>query len=166
MIRFAHIVACSLNGTIGKEGKMPWHLPSDLKHFKRLTSGHIIIMGKKTYLSIGRALPQRLSIVVSRTGCQTEEGVLQAKSLEEAFKLAEDHSAQWSDEVFIIGGGEIYRQTLALVDTVYLTKIDRSIDGDTFYPLDQLGDFIPISEQILESPEKHSFLTLKRRHAP
>ncbi len=165
MIHLSHIVASSVNGVIGRKGQLPWHLPADLKLFRQITTGHILIMGRKTFASIGRPLPKRLSIVVSRGDFKAPDGVLLARSLDEAFKLAEDHKEQWGQEVFVIGGGELYRQTINLVETVFLTRIYQNIQGDTFYPLEKLDGFEVISEEMHTEPEKFSFLTLKRRHA-
>ena len=104
MITLTHIVACSANGIIGRNGELPWHLPSDLKFFKQVTTGHTIIMGRKTFESIGKALPKRLSIVITRQNPELPEGVLKAESLDEAFAIAEKESEKWGSEVFVIGG--------------------------------------------------------------
>nr|AIA12344.1 Dihydrofolate reductase [uncultured bacterium] len=137
----SHVVACSENGVIGKDGGLPWHLPEDLKRFKALTMGHILIMGRKTFDSIGRALPGRYTIVVSRNTTMMPRIVTPAASIDEAIQHASTLTAAWKDEVFIVGGGEIYRQTLPRVQRIYLTKVKMNIDGDTTYPLDSLSDF-------------------------
>ena len=164
MITLTHIVACSANGIIGRNGELPWHLPSDLKFFKQVTTGHTIIMGRKTFESIGKALPKRLSIVITRQNPELPEGVLKAESLDEAFAIAEKESEKWGSEVFVIGGGEIYRQTLGLVNKVFLTKIHHEIEGDTTYPLEDLEEnFELVSEEVHMEPEHYSFMTLKRK---
>lgn len=128
MPHLALIVAHAQNGAIGLAGNMPWHLPEDLKHFKTVTLGHPVIMGRVTHESIGRALPGRLNIVISRNphfqarGCQT------AHSLEEALKWIPDN-----ETAFVIGGEQIYKQALTLVDTCWVTEIQAEYPGDAFF---------------------------------
>jgi dihydrofolate reductase len=115
------IVACSKNNAIGRENQIPWYLPADLKYFKKITTGHIIIMGRKTYESIGRALPKRINIVISKNkDFQVEDGVLLFTSFLEAIdyalKLAER-------EIFVIGGGEVYRQALSVSQKIYYMNV-------------------------------------------
>lgn len=123
------IVAHSRNYVIGHRGTIPWHLSDDLKRFKSLTLGHVIIMGRKTYESIGRPLPNRTNIVVTRNKAFRESGVQVANSLKQAIELAGNES-----EIFVIGGGEIYKQALKKADKVYATIIDAEIEGDTYFP--------------------------------
>jgi len=123
------IVAMAKNRVIGKDNEMPWHLPADLKHFKTVTLGKPIIMGRKTYESIGRPLPGRLNIVMSRDKNYTLEGCETVISLEEALTLTAD-----VEEVMIIGGGYLYEQTILQADKLYLTFIDLDVQGDTFFP--------------------------------
>ena len=123
------IVAMARNGVIGKDNRLPWHLPEDLKRFKRLTMGHHIIMGRKTYESIGRLLPGRTSVIVSRRRDYVVPGAIIAHSLEEAI----EHCAN-DDEIFVIGGAEIYRAALPLADRLLITQIDRELAGDTVFP--------------------------------
>lgn len=137
----SHVVACSQNGVIGKDGTMPWHLPDELKRFKAITMGKVLIMGRKTYESIGRPLPGRYTIVVSRSMEVMPRIVTPAKSLEEALEHAKEIAPNWLNEICIVGGGEIYRQTAELIDRIYLTQIQKRIEGDTFYPLDILDKF-------------------------
>lgn len=126
------IVATDRNGTIGKDGDIPWYLPADLKFFKRTTTGHPVIMGRKTFRSIGRPLPNRTNIVLTRDAFFTATGTVIAHSLREALSTP---SVIESEQTFIIGGGELYRQSLDLVSTVYLTIVDADIvDGDAFFP--------------------------------
>lgn len=126
------IVATDRNGTIGKEGQIPWYLPSDLKFFKRMTLGHPVIMGRKTFASIGRPLPKRTNIVLTRDAFFTATGVVVEHSLADALA----HPAVTEAETaFIVGGGELYQQSLDLVSTVYLTIVDADIEGgDAFFP--------------------------------
>ena len=123
------IVAMANNRVIGKDNQMPWHLPADLRHFKAVTLGKPIIMGRKTYESIGRPLPGRKNIVISRNADYRLEGCETACSLEEALDLVND-----VEEVMIIGGGFLYAQTLPHADRLYLTFIDLDVDGDTWFP--------------------------------
>jgi dihydrofolate reductase len=123
------IVAMARNGVIGKDNRLPWHLPEDLKRFKRLTMGHHIIMGRKTYESIGKLLPGRTSVIVTRRQDYLLPGAIIAHSLEEAIdRCAND------DEIFVIGGAEIYRAALDLADRLLVTQIDREIAGDAIFP--------------------------------
>ena len=117
------------NRVIGKDNQMPWHLPADLKHFKTVTLGKPIIMGRKTYESIGRPLPGRKNIVISTNKAYMLEGCETVTSLNEALSLVND-----VDEVMIIGGGFLYAQTLSQADRLYLTFIDLDVDGDTHFP--------------------------------
>lgn len=122
------IVAVAQNGVIGCHNRLIWHISEDLKRFKTLTTGHPVIMGRKTYESIGRPLPNRRNIVVSRNADLTIEGVEVVASLERAIEMCEN------DDPFVIGGGEIYRAALPLADRLYLTQVDQSPEGDTFFP--------------------------------
>lgn len=137
----SHVVACSENGVIGRDGGMPWHLPDELKRFKSITMGKVLIMGRKTFESIGRPLPGRYTIVVSRGREMLPRIVTPATSLEAALEHARAMAAQWGEEICVVGGGEIYRQTLDVIDKIYLTRIHQHIDGDTTYPLEALKDF-------------------------
>lgn len=161
-MKLTHIVACAENGTIGRDGTMPWHLPQDLKFFKKITSGHIIIMGRKTHESIGKPLPNRYTVVVTRQKDYQPEGVAVVNSLDEAYGHCTDLMEEWGNEVFIVGGAEIYKQTLDRVDTIYMTLIHREVKGDTFYPMHAIKEFEAISEESHSEPESFSFQTLKR----
>jgi len=123
------IVAMANKRVIGKDNQMPWHLPADLGHFKAVTLGKPIIMGRKTYESIGRPLPGRKNIILSRDADYKVEGCESVLSLKEALTLVQD-----VEEVMIIGGGYLYSQTIPQADRLYLTFIDLDIDGDTFFP--------------------------------
>jgi len=123
------IVAMAKNRVIGKDNDMPWHLPADLQHFRKVTTGKPIIMGRKTYESIGRPLPKRHNIIISRNSDYKVEGCDVVSSLEEAVKIAGE-----VEEMFIIGGGFLYNQTIDAVDKLYLTFIDLEVEGDTFFP--------------------------------
>lgn len=125
------IVAVAKNGVIGKDNQIPWYLPADLAWFKRVTLGHYVLMGRNCFQSIGRPLPRRTNVIITRNPFFAAGGVLIAHSVEEALNLAYDNGEQ---EVFIIGGGEIYRQTEHLWDKVYLTEVDIEPEGDVFFP--------------------------------
>jgi dihydrofolate reductase len=137
------IVAHGENREIGGNNQLLWQLPSDLTRFKEITMGHPIIMGRKTHESIGRALPKRLNIVITRNPEFRAEGVSIVPTLDEAVALAKQNE---SEEIFIIGGGEIFRQALPMVDRLYITKIkDHFPAGDVFFP--DYGDFAPVGEK-------------------
>ena len=141
-----HVVAVSENGVIGKDGKLPWHFSADLKFFKNLTTGHTVIMGRKTFDSIGKALPNRKNIVVSRHPHSEVAGVEFVTSVDAAFERA------GTGETFIIGGASIYGETLSKVDGIYLTRIGQAYEGDVLYP-GVPAAFREVSRQTLqESP--------------
>ena len=123
------IVAISDNQVIGRESQLPWHLSADLKRFKRLTMGHHIVMGRKTYDSIGRQLPGRTSIVLTRQPDWAAAGVVTATDFESALTQAGD-----DEEVFVIGGNQIYQLALPLVDRLYVTRVHATVQGDTYFP--------------------------------
>lgn len=122
----AIIAAISRNRGIGRNGTLPWQISEDLRRFKRLTMGHVVLMGRKTWVSLGKALPGRRNVVLSRSRL---EGVETFSSIEEA--LAALHSEQ---RIFVIGGGEVYAHCLERADELYLTVVDREVDADTFFP--------------------------------
>jgi len=126
--RASLIVAMAKNRVIGVNNTLPWHLPADLKHFKTLTMGHHIVMGRKTYESIGKPLPGRTSVVVTRNTGYSVPGVIVVHSLEEALSVCGE-----DDEVFVIGGAELYRQAIKFADRIYLTEIDADISGDAHF---------------------------------
>lgn len=125
------LVAMDDKRGIGNAGKLPWHLSSDLKRFRALTMGHHLIVGRKTFESIGKPLPGRQTIVVTRDGSFKREGCFVAGSVQNAIALARERG---ETEVFVIGGAEIYAQALDAADRVYLTKVHAEVDADTFFP--------------------------------
>jgi dihydrofolate reductase len=141
---FKAIAAMSLNRVIGAGGKIPWHLPDDFKWFKKTTTGHVIVMGRKTFESIGKPLPNRINAVLSRSGFR-HDGVHTIQSLAELAGLAADR------EVFICGGAEVYRQTLPLCSDLYLTVVKRTVEGDTFFP--PFEHEFDLVEVVLDQPE-------------
>ncbi len=126
------IVAMSKNRVIGRDNEIPWHLSGDMKFFKRTTMDHHVIMGRKTFMSMGRPLPKRTNIIITRDPYFIASGCIIARSIEEALEMAYDDE---ETEAFIIGGGEIYQQSLGYWDKIYLTEVDVEIpDGEVFFP--------------------------------
>ena len=134
-IEVVHVVAMDKNNCIGKGNALPWHISTDLKHFKAITQGGVVIMGRKTLESMGRALPNRVNWVITRDPSWQFEGVKVAHSIEEALDgaLTDVQQAEKSS-LFIIGGGEIFNQTLAIADRLELTHVDLDVRGDAHYP--------------------------------
>jgi dihydrofolate reductase len=135
--RVTIVVARARNGTIGRDNALPWRLPEDLKHFKATTIGHAIVMGRRTFESIGRALPGRRTIVVTRDPHWQREGCERAGSLEGAIALAGTRGPDptiATDEVFVVGGAQLFAQALPLTDRIVLTEIELDVDGDTHFP--------------------------------
>lgn len=148
------IVAVAKNNVIGKDNQIPWYLPADLAYFKRITLGHYVLMGRNCFRSIGRPLPKRTNVVITRDPFFTADGVLVAHSVEEALGMAYDHGEQ---EVFIIGGGEIYRETAAIWDRVYLTEVDIEPEGDVFFPTLERADWRETWHESHTPDEKNTF---------
>jgi dihydrofolate reductase len=159
----AIVVAVAENNVIGKDNQLIWHLPADLRFFKNLTMGHPILMGRKTYESIGKPLPGRTTVIITRQQDFEATGCIVVNSIDEA--IAE---AQTIDQdVYIIGGAEIYKQALTKTDTIYLTRVHHTFDGDTFFPELDESNWEVASEEKHEPDEKNkysfSFITLKRK---
>ncbi len=167
-MKLSLIVATAHNNVIGRNNELPWHLPQDLKYFKSVTLGKPIIMGRKTFESIGKPLPGRTNIVVTRQKNWNFAGVLVAKSVEEALEIGQQFRAEQNsltDEIMVIGGAEIYRHALAVADRVYQTKIDAKIDGgDAHFPELPPAQWKLIYELPGDSDAnlKHSFLVFER----
>lgn len=129
------IAAIGENRELGKDNKLLWHIPEDLKRFKKLTQGHAVIMGRKTYESIGRPLPNRTNIIVTRDKQFRANGCIVTYSIEEAINFKfEILNLKFKDEVFVIGGGQIYTQALPYADKLYLTIVEGTFEADTFFP--------------------------------
>ena len=156
------VVAIAENNAIGKDNQLLWHLPADLKHFKQITSGHTIIMGRKTYDSIGKPLPNRRNIVITRTADLQIPGVEVTGNIEDALALCANE-----DEVFIIGGAEIYRTTLAVTDRIYLTRVHENYEADAFFPEIDFNEWEETSVEKHLPDEKnrvaYTFSTLLRK---
>src|SRR5580765_7162022 len=144
---FKAIAAMSLNRVIGAGNKIPWHLPEDFKWFKKMTTGHVIVMGRKTYESIGRPLPNRTTIVLSRSPSKIS-GVRAVGDLKDLSLLEGELGGK---EIFICGGAQVYEQALPLCSDLYLTLVKRQMEGDTFFPA--FEDRFTLKEQLLDGPE-------------
>ncbi|HET9425216.1 MAG TPA: dihydrofolate reductase [Gemmatimonadaceae bacterium] len=166
-MKLSLIAALSTNNVIGRANGLPWHLPTDLKRFKALTMGHHYIAGRKTYESVGRPLPGRTNIVITRQPGFAPEGVQVVHSLEEALRLA---AAAGEIEAFVGGGGEIFAQALHRADRMYLTRVHADIEGDTFFPeFDDVSEWRLTDAEHFDADEKNeypfSFLTYDRAGA-
>ena len=154
------IVAASENMVIGKKGGLPWYIPEDLKRFKNITTGHPIIMGRKTHQSIGRPLPNRTNIIITRDATYKAEGGIVVNSVEQALQQAQGNPG--AQEIFIIGGGEIYQQVMNKVERIYLTLIKGDLDGDVYFP-DYSGFNKVIEEENHQSGDySYKYMTLER----
>ncbi|MBK7391356.1 MAG: dihydrofolate reductase [Bacteroidetes bacterium] len=161
-MKISLIVAFDENRLIGRDNGLPWHLPADLKHFKALTMGHHMIMGRKTYESIGKPLPGRTTVIVTRQTDYLAEGCIVTQNFTEAMMQCAGQS-----EVFIIGGAQIFECTLPLADTLYVTQIHHAFEGDTFFPEIKLSEWDEINRERHEGDEKnqwaYSFITYKKK---
>jgi dihydrofolate reductase len=168
------IAAMSQNRVIGIDNRLPWNLPEDLKRFRALTSNHVIVMGRKTYESIGKPLPNRENRVISRQENYSLKGARVFQTLEDALSAPIQNVAAGVgsdgkpapvlkvDEIFVIGGGEIYKQALPLADRIYLTVIDRDYEGDAFFPDFSGLKFVEVASEKRYEPLPYRFLTLER----
>jgi dihydrofolate reductase len=154
------VVAIAENYAIGKNNQLLWHMPADLKHFKNITSGHTVIMGRKTYDSVGKPLPNRRNIIVTRQDIKIE-GCEVVKSIEDALALCASE-----DEVFIVGGAEIYKLAMSKTDRIYLTIIHHSFDADTLFPEIDYMEWKETAREDHQPDERnkfpYSFITLER----
>lgn len=156
------IVAIAQNGTIGDKNSLLWHIKEDMRFFRTTTSGHAVVMGRKTFESLGsRPLPKRTNIVITRAD-RVFEGALTAHSLEEAIRLAEG-----DEEIFIIGGAQIYREALRIADRMYITRVMHDYEGDTSFPDIDLSEWKLVAEEKHDRGEEYeypfAFLTYERR---
>ena len=148
------VVAAAQNDAIGKDGKIPWHLPNDMKHFKNITWGMPVIMGRKTFESLGKPLAGRKNIAITRQPEWKAEGVVIVKNLEDALFVAKQTDAK---EVFVIGGGEIYRLAFEKTKRIYLTSVKAETEGDTFFPELNPDEWYLVSEDNHEADDKHKY---------
>jgi dihydrofolate reductase len=157
------IAAMSENRVIGSDNQLPWHLPADLRHFKTLTSGHPILMGRKTYESIGRPLPNRTNIIITRNRDFHAPQCVVVTSLEEAIASA---TGMQSDEIFIIGGAEVYQQLLPHIERIYLTIVHDTFEGDAFFPLLDPKEWKESGRELHEEDDENeyacSFVVMER----
>ena len=153
------VVAMAENQVIGRGGGLPWHLPKDLQHFKRLTVDHTVIMGRKTFEEIKQPLANRRNVVISRDPSFQPRGVIVVPSLEEALALGATE-----EEVFVIGGGEIFRLALPRADRLYLTLVQARVEGDTWFPPFDLATWALEEEEQHPADEKHAYSFSFRRY--
>jgi dihydrofolate reductase len=153
-MRLSILAAVSENGAIGREGGLPWHLPAELRHVKRLTTGHTLIMGRKTYESIGRPLPERTSIVITRDGdYAAAPGVIVVSDFEAALSAAR---ARGESEAFVFGGEAVYALALPRADRLYLTRVHARVEGDAFFPALEEAHWKLVDEERHEADERHA----------
>ncbi len=150
------IVAMDRNGVIGEKGKLPWHIPADLERFKKMTVGKAIVMGKNTFISIGRPLPNRVNIVLTSDMSLDTGSAQKALSVEEAKIIAFSSGV---NELVFIGGRKVYQTVLPIVQKMYVTDVIHSFNGDVFFPCDEINwnDWVQISEEIIPKGEKTNF---------
>ena len=164
------VVAVAENGVIGRDNGLPWRLSTDLKRFKAITMGKPVLMGRKTFQSIGKPLPGRTNIVVTRDEAFKPDGVVIARSFEAALDAGREKAAASAvDEICVIGGGEIFREALPVADRLYVTEVRGNPHGDTFLPPIEESTFEKISEEDISAGEKDShptrFIVYRRRAA-
>lgn len=163
MSRIAFVVAIDRNRVIGKGGALPWRLPDDMKHVREVTMGKPLIMGRRTYDSIGRALPGRTNIVLTRDPSFRADGVLVARTAEDALRLA-----GVVPEIIVFGGAQVFNEFLPMAERIYLTQVDAEVEGDTYFDFGP-GDWRVLSNERHEADARHAygfnFLTLERIRA-
>lgn len=157
------IAAIGVNNELGKDNDLIWHLPADLKRFKKITTGHHIIMGRKTYESIGKPLPNRTTVIITRNKNYQAEGCLVTQSLESAIEIAKN-----DDNAFVIGGAKIYKKAIELVDELDICEVHRTFDADVFFPTIDKNIWEETKREEFKSDEKniydYSFVKYKRRN--
>lgn len=153
-VEFAHMVAASQNNVIGINNNLPWKLPNDFKYFKNKTWGLTVVMGRKTYESLQKPLSGRYNIVITKNEGWSADGVIVAHTLEEALAKAVDTDCK---KVFIIGGAEIFKQTIDIIDTIFLTRVEAEFEGDAFYPDINTNKWEMISDDKHYKDDKHAY---------
>lgn len=153
----SHIAAMAENFVIGNDGELPWDIPEDMKYFMNTTKDHIIIMGRKTFETLDRPLPKRLTIIITRQLGYKVDDCIVVTSLAKAIEEAKKQIPPYPEEVFICGGGEIYKESLPMVDKIYLTRIYEEFDGDAYYPQVDFSKFKKVSQVDREDPIPFSF---------
>lgn len=159
----SHIVAVSRNFVIGKNNSLPWRMPADMRYFHKVTDGHIVIMGRKNYEANGKALKNRTNIVITRNNAFRPDDALVTHDIDKALEIARsDHP----EEVFIVGGGEIYKQTLDRADRIYITVIETEVEGDAHYPKIDFSDYTIVSrihkKADQQNPYDHTYYILEK----
>jgi len=161
-MRLSIVVAMDSNRLIGKDNGLPWHLPADLAFFKKLTTGNTILMGRKTFDSIGRPLPNRCNIIITRNADIEIAGCEVVNSIEKALSLVQSET-----EVMVIGGAKLYQQILPIADRLYITQVEGEFDGDTYFPHYDEDDWLEVSCESHQPDEKNKhayhFIILKRK---
>lgn len=161
------IAAMAANRVIGVDGGLPWRIPEDFKFFKDKTTGHIMIMGRKTFESLPAPLPKRLHVVITRQKDYKPEGAIVFQSIDEAVSYCRtqigDGPGKWPEEVFIIGGGEIYKQMMSVTDRIYLTEIKRSVEGDAKFPEFDKNVYKEVERSPRTEPEPYDFVLYERK---
>jgi dihydrofolate reductase len=155
-MKISIIVAVAENGVIGRDNELPWRLSADLKRFKALTMGHHLLLGRKTFASIGRALPGREMIVVSRGTPPLPDGVHLAHSVKEGIERARSYD---EDELFVAGGASVYAATLPLCDRIYMTHVEAEIDGDVVFPEVDLSSWSEVRREQVAADDKNQYPT-------
>ena len=149
------VVAAAENNAIGKDNQLLWHLPNDLRFFKNITWGMVVVMGRKTFEAVNKPLPGRINIVITRQPDWTAEGTITAIDLEDALKKAAETNCK---EIFVIGGGEIYKQSMAVANTIYITRVHTELEGDTFFPaLSSDWEKISLASNAVDAKHIYSF---------
>jgi len=165
--RIALIWAMARNRVIGNQNTLPWHLPADMRHFRELTTGHPVLMGRKTFESLGRPLPDRTNIVITTDRHYATQGCIVAHSLDEALTLAASHVSPNNSEIFVIGGEQLYTQMLCHADRLYMTQVETDAEGDAWFPEFDLGSWNEIQRDLHPADDKNTypctFLTLERK---
>lgn len=151
------IVAYDRNRLIGKEGKMPWFIDGELRRFRELTTGNVVIMGRKTIEAIGKPLPDRVNIVISRD--KNYDGCIMARSFDEAMEKARETGL----EIYITGGSTVYAPAIDIVDKMYITEIDAEYEGDTYFPDFDENDFIRTVDEVITDPVPYKYCTFIRK---
>jgi len=161
----SHIVAVAANDVIGNKNALPWDIPEDMKFFRDKTKGRALIMGRKTFESVGHPLPHRLNVVVTRNKDFKFDApkVVVQPDLKSAIEFCRSQTSKYGEEIFIIGGGEIFKESMDVVDVIYLTRIHKDFPGDIVYPKVPLKDFELIEQRDRTEPVPFSFLTYMRR---
>lgn len=153
----ALIVAYANNQVIGNKGYIPWKIKGEQKRFRELTTGNVVIMGRRSYEEIGRPLPNRTTIVVSNTKNYNGENCFTAKSLEEAIKMAGDR------DIFISGGARLYEEALTIVEKMYITEIDCDIEGDTYFPAFDKEQYVKVIDEVVDGEIPYTYVTYTKK---